>query len=132
MTSSSATATKTSSTMRPASRSTCSASRAGLSSRQRRTGRPAASCAAADTFTSTTPCRSLFYYAHLRSLHVELGDIVSPGQAIATVGRSGRNAAQPRSPTHLHVMCLVIEGDAPRARDIYRDLLRLGRRRAGV
>jgi len=35
---------------------------------------------------------SLFYYAHLRSLHVELGDIVSPGQAIATVGRSGRNA----------------------------------------
>ncbi len=75
---------------------------------------------------------SLFYYAHLRSLHVELGDIVSPGQAIATVGRSGRNAAQPRSPTHLHVMCLVIEGDAPRARDIYRDLLRLGRRRAGV
>lgn len=72
----------------------------------------------------------IFYYAHVRSLLVSPGDIVSPGQAIATVGRSGRNAAARRSPTHMHVMCLAIEnGDYPRPRDLYRDLARLGRRK---
>lgn len=71
----------------------------------------------------------IFYYAHQRSLRVTPGDIVSPGQVIATVGRSGRNAAAPRSPTHLHVMFLAIEdGDYPRPRDIFQDLKRLGRR----
>jgi peptidoglycan LD-endopeptidase LytH len=71
----------------------------------------------------------IFYYAHQRSLQVKPGDIVSPGQVIATVGRSGHNAAAPRSPTHLHVMFLAIDtGDYPRPRDIYRDLARIGRR----
>jgi murein DD-endopeptidase MepM/ murein hydrolase activator NlpD len=66
----------------------------------------------------------IFYYAHQRSLLVKPGDIVSPGQIIATVGRSGRNAAAPRSPTHLHVMFLAIDGnDYPRPRDIYQDLV---------
>lgn len=72
----------------------------------------------------------ILYYAHLRSLLVSPGDIISPGQPIATVGRSGRNAAARRSPTHLHVMFLAIEhGDHPRPRDLSRDLARLGRRR---
>lgn len=71
----------------------------------------------------------IFYYAHQRSLLVKPGDIVSPGQVIATVGRSGRNAAAPRSPTHLHVMFLAIDaGDYPRPRQIYPDLARIGRR----
>jgi murein DD-endopeptidase MepM/ murein hydrolase activator NlpD len=69
----------------------------------------------------------LFYYAHNREIVVKPGDIVVPGQRIATVGRSGRNAAQPRSPTHLHVMFLAIEEGYPRPRDIYRDLERVGR-----
>ena len=74
-----------------------------------------------------------FYYAHQRSLFVKPGDIVAPGAVIATVGRSGRNAAAPRSPTHLHVMFLAVEnGDSPRPRDIYRDLVHLGRRRTGL
>jgi murein DD-endopeptidase MepM/ murein hydrolase activator NlpD len=69
----------------------------------------------------------MFYYAHNRSVLVMPGDIVTPGQVIATVGRSGRNASAPRSPTHLHVMFLAIEDGYPKPRDIYQDLLRLGR-----
>jgi peptidoglycan LD-endopeptidase LytH len=78
------------------------------------------------------PARNgMFYYAHNRSVLVMPGDIVTPGQVIATVGRSGRNASAPRSPTHLHVMFLAIEDGYPKPRDIYQDLLRLGRRRDG-
>jgi murein DD-endopeptidase MepM/ murein hydrolase activator NlpD len=70
----------------------------------------------------------LVYYAHNRSVTIKPGDTVVSGQVIATVGRSGRNAAMPRSPTHLHVMFLAIGYDGyPRPRDIYRDLVRLGR-----
>ena len=69
----------------------------------------------------------MFYYAHNRSVLVKPGDVVRAGQIIATAGRSGRNAAAPRSPTHLHVMFLAIEDGYPKPRDIYQDLLRLGR-----
>ena len=69
----------------------------------------------------------LFYYAHNREILAKPGDVVAAGQAIATVGRSGRNAAQTRSPTHLHVMFLAIEDGYPKPRDIYPDLRRLGR-----
>jgi peptidoglycan LD-endopeptidase LytH len=72
----------------------------------------------------------MFYYAHNRAVLVSPGEIVTAGQTIAYVGRSGRNASAPRSPTHLHVMFLAIEEDGyPRPRDIYADLLRLGQRR---
>jgi hypothetical protein len=68
----------------------------------------------------------LFYYAHNRTVLVTPGDIVHPGQTIATVGRSGRNASANRSPTHLHVMGLAIEDGYPRPRNIYPLLRRLG------
>lgn len=71
-----------------------------------------------------------FYYAHNRAVIVKPGDIVTPGQVIATVGRSGRNASARRSPTHLHVMFLSLDDGYPRPRDIYGDLLRLGRRQS--
>jgi murein DD-endopeptidase MepM/ murein hydrolase activator NlpD len=71
----------------------------------------------------------IFYYAHARSIAVKPGDIVRAGQVIATVGRSGRNAAAPRSPTHLHVMFLAVGDDGyPRPRDIYRDLITFARK----
>ena len=77
--------------------------------------------------------RGIFYYAHNASILVKPGDVVAAGQPIAHVGRTGRNAAMPRSPTHLHVMFLAVGGDGyPRPRDIYADLLRLGTRRAGL
>jgi peptidoglycan LD-endopeptidase LytH len=69
----------------------------------------------------------LFYYAHARSVLVRPGDVVTAGQPIATVGRSGRNAAEPRSTTHLHVMFLSVAEGAPVPTDIYPLLRRLGR-----
>lgn len=62
---------------------------------------------------------SLFYYAHNNDLLVKVGDLVRAGQAIATVGRTGKNAFAKRSPSHLHLMWLVIEDGQPRARDVY-------------
>jgi murein DD-endopeptidase MepM/ murein hydrolase activator NlpD len=70
----------------------------------------------------------MFYYAHNRSLLVKPGEIVEAGAPIATVGRSGRNASAPRSPTHLHVMFLSTADGYPRPKDIYTDLVRSGRR----
>ena len=70
----------------------------------------------------------IFYYAHAGSVLVAPGDLVTAGQPIATVGRSGRNASAPRSPTHLHVMFLSVEDGSPKPKDIYPLLQRLGRR----
>jgi murein DD-endopeptidase MepM/ murein hydrolase activator NlpD len=70
--------------------------------------------------------KGMFYYAHQRTVIAKPGDIVVPGQPIGTVGRSGRNAAAPRSPTHLHVMFLAVDASGrPAPRDLYADLIRI-------
>ena len=43
-----------------------------------------------------------FYYAHLDRVFVRVGQIVSKGEPLGTVGRTGVNAYPKRSPTHLH------------------------------
>ena len=55
----------------------------------------------------------LFYYAHNHELLVRVGDRIEPGTPIATVGRSGFNAAKQRSPTHLHLTVLEIVNGHP-------------------
>jgi peptidoglycan LD-endopeptidase LytH len=65
---------------------------------------------------------ALFYYAHNREIFVEPGMVVKPGDLIASVGRSGKNAFPSRSPTHLHIMYLVIEDGYPKPKDIYKAL----------
>lgn len=57
---------------------------------------------------------SLTYYAHNETILVRIGDWVKPGAPVATVGRTGHNALQKRSPTHLHLMHLKVEGGRPR------------------
>ncbi|MDW8437058.1 MAG: M23 family metallopeptidase [Chloroherpetonaceae bacterium] len=55
--------------------------------------------------------KRIFYYAHLRSVFVELGECVVSGSPIGEVGRTGFHAAKRRSPTHLHLMVLQIGKD---------------------
>ena len=66
----------------------------------------------------------LVYYAHNNELVVELGDMVRPGDVLAAVGRSGYNAAKRRSPTHLHLTAVRVQGGRVMPLDIYRDLKR--------
>lgn len=56
----------------------------------------------------------LVYYAHNATLKVAVGDIVKPGDIIATVGRTGLNAYKKRSPTHLHLSYLKLTDGYPR------------------
>jgi murein DD-endopeptidase MepM/ murein hydrolase activator NlpD len=56
---------------------------------------------------------SLTYYAHNETVFVKVGDMVKPGDPIATVGRTGLNAYRRSSPTHLHWMYLAIKNGLP-------------------
>lgn len=64
----------------------------------------------------------LVYYAHNEELFVEPGSIVKPGDLLATMGRSGLNAAKRRSPTHLHFSVLRLKGGQPVPIPVYREL----------
>lgn len=50
-----------------------------------------------------------YYYAHLGDVFARIGEVVEPGEVIALLGRSGKNASPKRSPTHLHFMCLSFQ-----------------------
>lgn len=66
-----------------------------------------------------------FYYAHNAEVRVTPGDLIRPGDVLATVGRTGKNAFAKRSPTHLHLMQLVLDDQQyPRPVNCYRRLLR--------
>jgi len=65
---------------------------------------------------------SLTYYAHNETLLVRIGDWVKPGEPVATVGRTGYNACQKRSPTHLHLMHLKIENGLPQPENRFVEL----------
>ncbi len=67
---------------------------------------------------------SLLYYAHNREIFVKPGDVVRAGTVLANVGRSGKNASPSRSPTHLHVMRLVVDDGYPKPGDLYQALLK--------
>jgi murein DD-endopeptidase MepM/ murein hydrolase activator NlpD len=66
----------------------------------------------------------LVYYAHNGELSVGLGAIVRPGDVLASVGRSGFNAAKRRSPTHLHLTVLRVQDGRVAPLDVYQDLKR--------
>lgn len=69
--------------------------------------------------------RGLAYYAHNREILVRAGDPVVPGTPVATVGRSGLNAARHRSPTHLHLTWLSTASGRPLPLDIHPRLITL-------
>ena len=68
----------------------------------------------------------LVYYAHNEELFVELGTIVKPGERLASVGRSGFNAAKRRSPTHLHFSVLRLKDRQPLPLRVFGQLKRAG------
>lgn len=68
----------------------------------------------------------LVYYAHNEELFVTTGTIVKPGDLLATVGRSGFNAAKHRSPTHLHFSMLRLTEGSPVPKRAYGELQRAG------
>ena len=51
----------------------------------------------------------MIYYAHNDEILVNPGQLIKPGEQIATCGRSGLNAFKKRSPTHLHFMLLKLD-----------------------
>ncbi len=68
----------------------------------------------------------IVYYAHNNTVKVKPGDMVVPGDIIATVGRSGKNAFAKRSPTHLHIMFMQLDNNYyPRPINPYADLLKV-------
>jgi murein DD-endopeptidase MepM/ murein hydrolase activator NlpD len=64
----------------------------------------------------------LVYYAHNERLLAKVGDLVRPGDSIATMGRSGYNAAKRRSPTHLHLTVLKVNRGRMSPIDVYSDI----------
>lgn len=62
------------------------------------------------------------YYAHNRTIFVKPGDMVTQGQKIAEVGRTGFNAYKKRSPTHLHFSEFRVANDIPKPMNPYHQL----------
>jgi len=65
-----------------------------------------------------------YYYAHLKEIFVKIGQIVSRGERIGTVGRTGKNAYPKRSPTHLHFTVHRSTEGCPMPVDPYRELVK--------
>lgn len=62
----------------------------------------------------------LWYYAHHRKVVVEPGQIVRPGDKLGEVGRTGFNAKNKRSDTHLHLMYLELDQELyPKPKNFY-------------
>ncbi|OYU95115.1 MAG: peptidase M23 [Bacteroidetes bacterium B1(2017)] len=69
----------------------------------------------------------LYYYAHQKKIIVKPGDWVKAGQEIGLMGRTGKNAYQKRSPTHLHLMVLKLDSNyMPKPINAY-PVLKMGR-----
>ncbi|MBK8982128.1 MAG: hypothetical protein IPM38_07350 [Ignavibacteria bacterium] len=59
----------------------------------------------------------------MKNVYVDVGDYVSPGKPIGTMGRTGKNAYPSRSPTHLHIMYVRSYDGELLPENIYSDLL---------
>jgi murein DD-endopeptidase MepM/ murein hydrolase activator NlpD len=68
-----------------------------------------------------------FYYAHLSKIFVEVGRIVSKGERLGTVGRTGLNAYPIKSPTHLHFVVHQSINGYPKPMNPYMELIKVSR-----
>jgi murein DD-endopeptidase MepM/ murein hydrolase activator NlpD len=71
------------------------------------------------------PIRShYYYYAHLNEIFVNVGQIVSKGDRLGTVGRTGVKAYPKSSPTHLHFVVHQSIDGYPKPINPYLELVR--------
>jgi peptidoglycan LD-endopeptidase LytH len=63
---------------------------------------------------------AIFYYSHLDTVTVRVGDIVKAGEMIGYVGRTGRKAINGK--THIHVAYYVIDDGEPEPVDFIKEL----------
>jgi hypothetical protein len=63
---------------------------------------------------------AIFYYSHLDTVFVKVGDIVNAGEPVGYVGRTGRKAL--RGKTHLHIAYYKIINGYPKPVDIIEEL----------
>ncbi|MEP7146498.1 MAG: M23 family metallopeptidase [bacterium] len=71
----------------------------------------------------------IFYYSHLSVVNVHPGDVISSGDKIGEVGRTGRKAILPSGKTHLHIAFLKSEDGYPKPEDIFKELKKAGNNR---
>jgi len=65
-----------------------------------------------------------YYYAHLDKIFVTIGQIVTKGDPLATVGRTGVRAYPKSSSTHLHFVVHQSIDGYPKPINLYRELIR--------
>lgn len=65
-----------------------------------------------------------YYYAHLNGVFVRVGQMVSKGDRLGTVGRTGVKAYHRHSPTHLHFVAHQSMDGYPKPINPYIELLR--------
>ena len=65
-----------------------------------------------------------YYYAHLNEIFVSVSQIVSKGERLGTVGRTGVKAYPKSSPTHLHFVVHQSIDGYPKPINLYRELIR--------
>lgn len=64
--------------------------------------------------------KAIFYYSHLDSVFVNVGQLVKAGEPIGYVGRTGRKAIKGK--THIHIAYYKIDDGHPIPEDIIEDL----------
>ncbi len=68
---------------------------------------------------------AMFYYCHLDSVFVQVGELVTAGEPIGYVGRTGRKAVKGK--THIHIAYYKIINGYPKPENILKDLYRAQR-----
>ncbi len=65
-----------------------------------------------------------YYYAHLNEIFIKVGQVVSKGERLGTVGRTGVKAYPKRSPTHLHFTVHQSKDGYPKPINPYLELIK--------
>jgi hypothetical protein len=68
-----------------------------------------------------------YYYAHLNEIFIKVGQVVSKGERLGTVGRTGVKAYPKTSPTHLHFTVHQSKDGYPKPINPYLELIKASR-----